>query len=125
MNNNIINQIAMTIFPELANPPQRVMGIFPYLSDTHVKTRVVEFISYDFEDYMGNNFHENRLRRFLNDNRNNINDMVNELMTEYDDYQPNEVVNPEIVERLLRNGMIYVYDAFIDIQAWNDAQARP
>ena len=127
MNNNIV-EIAMTIFPELGNPNYvpRVMGIFPYLSDTQVKTKVVEFVYDRLVEEMGNNFHENRLRRFLNENRDDIFDMVEELMTEYPDiYQPEENIGNEIVERLLSNYIVECFSHFIDMDGWIQAQPQP
>ena len=130
---NPISQITKTIFPELANPrhiPQ-VMDSYPYLSDTQVKIRVIELVSSIFEDEMGEQFNQARLRRFLTDNRNNLFNMVEELMTEYvdqdDDVSEEDIDQEEIelIDELLRNAIINIFDDFIDIQVWINAQARP
>ena len=130
---NPISEIAMTIFPELANPRHtpRVMETYPYLPDTQVKIRVIELVSSIFEDEMGAQFNQARLRRFLTDNRNNLFNMVEELMTEHvdqdDDVSEEDIDEEEIelIDELLRNAIINIFDDFIDIQVWINAQAHP
>jgi hypothetical protein len=74
---------------------------------------------------MGNNFHENKLRRFLNENRNDIYDMVEELFTEYPDiYEPEPGENFN-VERLIQLAIVECYYHFIDMDGWIQEQAQP
>ena len=128
--NPIISEITMTIFPELANPQHtpQVMGIYPYLSDTQVKNKVIEVLSAIFEEEMGDQFTQAKLRRFLTDNRRNLINLVEELMIEYDmpDEDEDEDEFDEIlVDQLLCEAVIDNFVDFIDIQDWIDAQARP
>ena len=127
---NPMNENMMTIFPELANPQHspRVMRIFPYLSDSQIKIRVLEIVSCMFEDKMGERFTQSKLKRFLIDNQNNLYNMVEELMTEYDveieDVEDDEDIEEE-VDLLLCEAILDVVSDFINIRDWIDAQARP
>jgi predicted transcriptional regulator len=123
---NLISQNTITIFPELANPNHfpRVMETYPYLSDTQVKIRVIEIVSSIFEDEMHERFTQTKLIRFLNYNRNNLFNIVEELMTKYVD-QDNDVSYEEIdeeeielIDELLRNAIINIFDDFINIRDW-------
>ena len=121
MNYPAVNQMVMTIFPELAYPP-RVMGVFPYFSDIQVKTRVIQLVSGVFEMELDENFTEAKLYRFLRDNRTNIRNMVEDIMEEDDGYEPEEAVD---TDQALGEFIMDIFDDHIDIHRWVREQASP
>jgi hypothetical protein len=126
---NPISQITMTIFPELANPlhTPRVMSGFPYFSDTQVKNRVIELVSGMFEDEMDERFTQEKLLRFLRENQNNLFNMVEELMTEYDSSEDSDSEDEMQVdlERILGEAIMDIFDENLDLYAWIEANERP
>ena len=126
---NPISQITMTIFPELANPlhTPRVMSGFPYFSDTQVKSRVVELVSGMFEDEMDERFTEEKLLQFLRENQNNLFNMVDDIMTEYD--LPTEDDSEDEIQadldRILGEAIMDIFDENLDLYAWIEANERP
>jgi len=124
---NPINEITMTIFPELANHhhiPQ-VMQFYPYFSDTQVKIRVIELVSGMFEDEMFDRFTEAKLRRFLTDNRENLCNLVEDTMQD-EGYEPEpEEQDEEDLDRLLGEWIMDSFNQHIDIEAWIEHQDSP
>ena len=111
---NNISEIAMTIFPEVANPidpPQT------YFSDAHIKIRVIEVVSRVFEEKMGELFNRDQLLVFLNSKREEIrDDMVGDLIAHYSHYEPEEEEN---TEQNLEDCIMENIDGYIgDIDEW-------
>ena len=126
---NPISQITMTIFPELANPQHihRVMSSFPYFSDTQVKNRVIELVSGMFEDEMDERFTQEKLLRFLRENQNNLFNMVDDIMTEYDSSEDSDSEDEmqADLDRILGDAIMDIFDENLDLYGWIQENERP
>ena len=113
MNFNLMSEIAMTIFPELANPidpPQT------YFSDNHIKIRVIEIVSFLFEEKMGERFNHAQLGVFLTDKREEFYDMFGDLIAYYNNYEPHQEEN---TDKILKDSIMENIDGYIgDIEEW-------
>jgi len=90
--NNIVNEIAMTIFPELQNPidpPQT------YFSENQIKIRAIELVSDLFREKMGDRFNKGQLIVFLTDKKEDFYDMFGDLIAHYNNYVPAEEENTD------------------------------
>jgi len=107
-----INNISMTIFPELNNhidPPRT------YFSDNQIKIKVIELVSLLFEEKMGELFNQGQLLVFLNYKKQELSEMVRDLILYYNNYEPNEEEN---TDKNLEDSIIENIDYIGNIEEW-------